>query len=133
MIKGLDHIGVAVKSIDGPMALYANLLGLNVQAVEEVAAMGVKVAKLSIPANEAVLEFVEPTSPTSAIAKFLEKKGEGIHHVCFRVERIEEVLERLKREGVPLVDEKPRIGAGGHKVAFLHPKGCAGVLIELSE
>lgn len=132
MIQGLDHIGVAVRSLEGSLVLYRDVLGFREMGEEEVPGMEVKVVKLSAP-DRVVIELLEATRPSSAIAKFLEKKGEGIHHICFRVQGIEEILKELKERGVPLVDEKPRLGAGGHKVAFLHPKGTSGVLIELSE
>ena len=125
----LDHIGIAVKSLDA--AKIYEMLGLSVQHVETVATQRVKTAFLSV--GDSNLELLEPTSPDSPIAKFIEKRGEGIHHICFRVENIEAHLERLKAEGYRLINEAPVPGAHGCRVAFLHPSAGNGVLIELSE
>ncbi len=125
----LDHIGIAVKSIDA--ANVYKSLGLTVDHVENVETQGVKTAFLS--AGEANLELLEPLSPESPIAKFIEKHGEGIHHICLRVENIEEHLRRLKAAGFRLIHEAPVPGAHGCRVAFLHPAAGNGVLIELSE
>ncbi|HYK03445.1 MAG TPA: methylmalonyl-CoA epimerase [Thermoanaerobaculia bacterium] len=125
----LDHIGIAVKSLDA--ARIYEVLGLAVQHVETVETQRVKTAFLSV--GDSNLELLEPTSPDSPIAKFIEKRGEGIHHLCFRVDNIEEHLERLEAEGYRLVNEAPVPGAHGCRVAFLHPSAGNGVLIELSE
>ena len=125
----LDHIGIAVRSIE--QAKIYQVLGLAVDHVEDVKTQGVKTAFLS--AGDANLELLEPLSPDSPVAKFIEKRGEGIHHICFRVDRIEDHLERLKREGYRLINEAPVPGAHGCRVAFLHPAAGNGVLIELSE
>ena len=125
----LDHIGIAVKSLDA--AKIYEVLGLAVQHVETVATQRVKTAFLSV--GDANLELLEPTAPDSPIAKFIEKRGEGIHHICLRVDDIEAHLERLKAAGYRLVDEAPVPGAHGCRVAFLHPSAGNGVLIELSE
>jgi methylmalonyl-CoA/ethylmalonyl-CoA epimerase len=125
----LDHIGIAVKSLDA--ARIYEVLGLSIQHVETVETQRVKTAFLSV--GDSNLELLEPTSPDSPIAKFIEKRGEGIHHLCFRVDNIEEHLERLKAEGYRLVNEAPVPGAHGCRVAFLHPSAGNGVLIELSE
>jgi methylmalonyl-CoA/ethylmalonyl-CoA epimerase len=125
----LDHIGIAVKSLDA--ARIYEVLGLAVQHVETVETQRVKTAFLSI--GDSNLELLEPTSPDSPIAKFIEKRGEGIHHLCFRVDNIEEHLERLKAAGYRLVNEAPVPGAHGCRVVFLHPSAGNGVLIELSE
>jgi methylmalonyl-CoA epimerase len=124
----LDHIGIAVKSIDA--GIY-KALGLTVDHVENVETQGVKTAFLSVGA--ANLELLEPLSPESTVAKFIEKRGEGIHHICLRVENIEEHLARLKTAGYRLINEAPVPGAHGCRVAFLHPSAGNGVLIELSE
>jgi methylmalonyl-CoA epimerase len=128
MIK-LDHIGIAVRSLDAAKIYQA--LGLSVEHTETVERQQVKTAFL--PAGDANLELLEPTSPDSPIAKFIEKRGEGVHHICLRVDNIEEHLERLKREGYRLINEAPVPGAHGCRVAFLHPSAGNGVLIELSE
>ena len=125
----LDHIGIAVKSLDAAKIYEA--LGMKVDHVETVATQGVKTAFLS--AGDANLELLEPLSPDSTVAKFIEKRGEGIHHICLRVDNIEEHLARLKAQGYRLINEAPVPGAHGCRVAFLHPAAGNGVLIELSE
>ncbi len=131
MIEKIDHIGIAVKSIKETSELLSNILGLKVAGEEIVEEQKVKVAFL--PLGDSELELLESTSPEGPIARFIEKKGEGIQHIAFRVNNIEEVLEKLKKEGVRLIDEKPRYGAGGAKIAFLHPKSTNGILVELCE
>ncbi|HYH07317.1 MAG TPA: methylmalonyl-CoA epimerase [Thermoanaerobaculia bacterium] len=130
MTTKLDHIGIAVRSLEAGTKIYRDL-GLDVQHVEEVATQRVKTAFLSV--GDSNLELLEPTSPDSPIARFIEKRGEGIHHICLRVENIEAHLERLKGEGYRLINEAPVPGAHGCRVAFLHPAAGNGVLIELSE
>ena len=131
MIEKIDHIGIAVKSVKETTKLLSNILGLKVAGEEIVEEQKVKVAFL--PLGDSELELLEPTSPKGPIARFIEKKGEGIQHIAFRVNNIEEVLEKLKKEGVRLIDEKPRYGAGGAKIAFIHPKSTNGILVELCE
>ncbi|AGK60536.1 methylmalonyl-CoA epimerase [Archaeoglobus sulfaticallidus PM70-1] len=126
----IDHIGIAVKNLDEAVELYKKL-GFEVKGIEEVEEQKVKVAML--PVGESKIELLEATSPESAIAKFIEKRGEGIHHIAINVEDIERALEKVKAEGLTLIDEKPRIGAGGKKVAFVHPKSTKGVLLEFVE
>ena len=125
----LDHIGIAVRSL-ASAKIYEDL-GLTIDHVETVETQRVKTAFLS--AGDSTLELLEPTSPDSPIAKFIEKRGEGIHHICFRVDDIEAHLERLKADGYRLVNESPVPGAHGCRVAFLHPSAGNGVLIELSQ
>jgi methylmalonyl-CoA/ethylmalonyl-CoA epimerase len=125
----LDHIGIAVKSLDAAR-IYEDL-GLSVAFVEEVPSQKVKTAFLSVGGSN--LELLEPTSPDSTVAKFIEKRGEGIHHICLRVENIEEQLAQLQAKGYRLINEHPVPGAHGCRVAFLHPAAGNGVLIELSE
>jgi methylmalonyl-CoA/ethylmalonyl-CoA epimerase len=125
----LDHIGIAVRSIEAAGIYRA--LGLDIDHVETVGSQGVKTAFLSV--GDSNLELLEPTSADSPVGKFLEKRGEGIHHICFRVDDIEEHLERLKKDGFRLINEAPVPGAHGCRVAFLHPAAGNGVLIELSE
>jgi methylmalonyl-CoA/ethylmalonyl-CoA epimerase len=129
MTTKLDHIGIAVKSLDA--ARIYESLGLRVEHTETVESQKVKTAFLSV--GDANLELLEPTSPDSPIAKFIEKRGEGIHHICLRVDDLESHLARLKAEGYRLVNEAPVPGAHGCRVAFLHPSAGNGVLIELSE
>ena len=130
-IKHIDHIGIAVKSIDQAKRFYSEILGLNIEGIENVADQKVNVAFLPITDSE--LELVESTHPDGPVAKYIEAKGEGIQHIAFRVENIEEALAELKQKGVRLIDEKPRKGAGGAKIAFIHPKETNGVLVEICE
>ena len=125
----LDHIGIAVKSLDAVRIYEA--LGLTIDHVETVETQKVKTAFLSV--GDSHLELLEPTGPDSTIAKFIEKRGEGIHHICLRVDDIEAHLETLKAEGYRLINETPVPGAHDCRVAFLHPAAGNGVLIELSE
>jgi len=130
-ILKVDHIGVAVKSIEEALKLYEGVLGLKLEEVETVEEQNVKVAFL--PVGDTEIELLESTSPDGPIAKYIERKGEGMQHVAFRVENIEEALKTLKAKGVRLIDETPRMGAGGAKIAFVHPKETFGVMIELCE
>ena len=125
----LDHIGIAVKSLDAAKIYEA--LGLSIEHVETVESQGVRTAFLA--AGDATIELLEPTGPQSTVAKFIEKRGEGIHHICFRVDDIEAHLARLQQQGYRLINETPVPGAHGCRVAFLHPAAGNGVLIELSE
>ena len=125
----LDHIGIAVRSLDAARVYEA--LGLTIGHVEVVESQKVKTAFLSV--GDSHLELLEPTGPDSTVAKFIEKRGEGIHHICLRVDDIETHLEKLKAEGYRLINEAPVPGAHGCRVAFLHPSAGNGVLIELSE
>jgi methylmalonyl-CoA/ethylmalonyl-CoA epimerase len=131
MIEKIDHIGIAVKSIKETSELLNKILELKVAGEEIVEEQKVKVAFL--PLGDSELELLESTSPEGPIARFIEKKGEGVQHIAFRVNNIEEVLGKLKKEGVRLIDEKSRYGAGGAKIAFLHPKSTNGILVELCE
>lgn len=129
-IGHLDHIGVAVRSLAETVAVY-ELLGLNVLKREHVPTEQVDVAFLDT--GECHLELLEPTSPDSAIAKFIDKRGPGIHHICLKVTGLPEILRRLDAAGVQLIDKAPRPGANNKRVAFVHPKATGGVLLELSE
>jgi methylmalonyl-CoA/ethylmalonyl-CoA epimerase len=128
-ILKIDHLGIAVKDLAEAVKSY-EALGFAVDATHEVPTERVRTAFL--PAGESHLELLEPTDPTSVIARFLEKRS-GLHHVCVLVEDIDAALAELKARGVPVLDETPRIGAGGCRVAFVHPRGAAGVLLELKE
>ncbi|HDG97221.1 MAG: methylmalonyl-CoA epimerase [Deltaproteobacteria bacterium] len=130
-IKHIDHIGIAVKSIDQAKKFYTEILGLKIEGIENVADQKVNVAFLPITDSE--LELVESTHPDGPVAKYIEARGEGIQHIAFRVEDIEQTLAELKEKGVRLIDEKPRKGAGGAKIAFIHPKETNGVLVEICE
>lgn len=127
----IDHIGIAVKSIDESLKFWEDTLGIKCHDVEEVAEQKVKTAFL--PVEDTEIELLEGTSEESPVAKFIAAKGEGIHHLAIRVDNLEEALAELKAKGVRLIDEKPRCGAGGAKIAFLHPKATGGILLELSE
>ena len=127
----LDHIGIAANSIEESIGLYRDLLGLEFGGIEEIADQKVKAAFLKVGGTN--IELLEPTSPDSPIAGFLEKKGGGIHHIAIRVVGIEALIDKLKAAGVRMIDEKPRIGAHNKKIAFIHPKSTNGVLVELCE
>ncbi len=129
-VKRISHVAVAVPSIDESAAKFLAALGLAPSNRELVASQKVEAAIL--PIGEAAIELIEPKG-NEGVAKFLEKRGPGLHHIAVEVEGIEGALEHLKANGVPLIDQAPRIGAHGHKVAFLHPKATGGVLIELVE
>lgn len=131
MVKKVDHIGIAVKSIDEALSLYTDVYGLELAGVEVVEDQKVKTAFL--PIGDSEIELLEATDPNSAIAKFIEKKGQGIQHIAFRVDDVEKALEEAKAKGIRLIDEKPRYGAGGAKIAFLHPKSTQGVLVEFCQ
>jgi methylmalonyl-CoA/ethylmalonyl-CoA epimerase len=125
----IDHLGIAVKSLEEAVKAYA-ALGFTVESTHAVPTEKVRAAFL--PVGESRLELLEPTDPSSVIARFLEKRS-GLHHVCVLVEDIEAALAELKTRGVPLIDQSPRPGAGGCRVAFLHPRAAGGVLLELKE
>ena len=127
----LDHIGIATASIDEASAFWREALGLEISESEEVAEQGVRVSML--PTGESRIELLEPTSNDSPIARFLSKRGPGIHHIALRVDNIRAALSRLSASGARLIDETPRIGAGGCLVAFIHPSATGGVLVELVE
>lgn len=131
MIQQIDHIAIAVQDIDKAARFYTEHLGLVVEGTEVVKEQKTKVAFIQV--GEVRLELVQPTQDDSPVAKFLEKKGQGIHHIAVRTADIEAALEKLASEGVRLVDQKPRIGAHGAKIAFVHPKASGGVLMELCQ
>jgi lactoylglutathione lyase/methylmalonyl-CoA/ethylmalonyl-CoA epimerase len=131
MLEKIDHLGVAVKSIEQALEFYQKTLGIEPTGVEEVPSQKVKVAFL--PVGESNIELLEPTSEDSAIAKHIEKRGEGIAHLAFKVDDIEAALSTLKEKGVRLINETPQPGAHGAKIAFIHPKSTNGILIELCE
>ncbi|HPV14339.1 MAG TPA: methylmalonyl-CoA epimerase [Candidatus Cloacimonadota bacterium] len=128
MIKKVSHIGIAVKDLDAGIALYEKL-GLTLEGVEEVPSQKVKVA--FFPVGDTRIELVAPTSEDSPVAKFIEKKGEGVQHIAFAVEDLEAALKETEEKGINLIDKTPRPGAHKADIAFLHPKSTLGVLIEL--
>jgi len=127
----VDHIGIAVTALDDILKFYQDALGLHLHEIEEVPEQKVRVAMF--PVGETNLEFLEPTAPDSPVAKFIEKKGQGIHHIAIGVEDIDRVLAELKARGARLINETPVIGAGGKRIAFVHPASTAGILLELSQ
>ena len=127
----ISHLGIAVKSIEDSLKLYTDVFGLELAGTEVVPEQKVKVAFL--PVGESRIELLEATEPDSPVAKFIENKGEGIQHIAFQVADVEKAIEAAKELGMRMIDEKPRKGAGGARIAFLHPKGTYGVLIELCE
>lgn len=130
-VTGIHHIAIAVRNIDEALKIYRDVLGLEVEGIQEVPEQGVRVAFL--PVGETHIELVQPLSAEGGVARFLEKRGEGLHHVCLKVRDIEGALKELSQAGVKLIDENPRIGAHGHRMAFIHPKALHGVLLELYE
>ncbi len=125
----IAHLGVAVESIDAALAFYRDVLGLAPGHPE--VADGARI--VSLPFGESEVELLEPLTPDGPIAKFLARRGPGIHHVCYRVPDLDAALAACREAGYRLVDEVPRTGAGGHRIAFVHPKATAGILIELTE
>lgn len=131
MIMKLDHIGIAVRSIDEALEFYSSSLGLQSRGRETVEDQAVQVAMLAV--GDSQLELLEPTNGDSPVGRFIAKRGEGIHHICLEVENLEAVLAQLRASNIRLIDESPRCGAEGRKIAFLHPSSGHGVLIELVE
>ncbi|MEW6259092.1 MAG: methylmalonyl-CoA epimerase [Thermodesulfobacteriota bacterium] len=130
-ILKIDHLGIAVSSIDSRKNFWTDVLGLEFAGTETVAEQ--KVTTAFLPVGESEVELLESTSPDGPVAKYIEKRGEGMQHIAFRVENIEEALQELKDKGIQLIDQTPRMGAGGAKIAFLHPKATGGILVELCE
>lgn len=131
MIKKIDHIGIAVHSIEKSLVFYTEVLNLPLLAIEEVDSENVRVAFLQ--AGDTKLELLEPTNSESAIYKYLEKRGEGIHHIALGVESIEKRIEEMKEKGIRMINDVPKVGAGGADVAFMHPKSTGGILYEFCE
>jgi methylmalonyl-CoA epimerase len=130
-LKNIDHIGIAVSSLHESLSFWETSLGMELHGIEEVTEQHVRTAFL--PIGDTEIELLEPTSPESSVAKFIEKRGEGLHHMAIRVDNIEAALADLKAKGIQLIDETPRNGAGGARIAFVHPKATHGVLLELCE
>ena len=131
MLKKINHIGIAVTSLDEALPFYRDNLGMALQGIEEVAEQKVKVAMLQI--GESKIELLEPTDPDSPVARFLEKNGPGIHHLAYEVDDIVQAIARLEKEGARMIDRTPRHGAHGTRIAFVHPKSSGGVLTELCQ
>ena len=130
-MKGLDHVAILVSDLDAAVKLYRDVYGLELAEIEEVPSEKVRVAIFGH--GHGRIELLAPLTPDSPMARTLEKRGEGLHHVCLEVPDIEKAMAALKAQGAPLLDEKPRAGAGGARVAFVHPKGSRGVLVELRQ
>ena len=130
-IKHIDHIGIAVKEIEQAGKFYTDILGLKIEDIENVAEQKVNVA--FIPITDSEVELLESTEPDGPVAKYINARGEGVQHIAFRVEDIDKALEELKERGVRLIDQAPRKGAGGARIAFIHPKETNGVLVEICE
>lgn len=130
-MEKVDHIGIAVRNIEDSLPYYTETLGLKLIHIEEVLSEQVRVA--FIDSGNVKLELLQPMDETSAVHSFIEKKGEGIHHVAFGVTNIQQRLDELKEKGVRLIQETPKVGAGGAQVAFIHPKSSGGVLYELCD
>ncbi len=131
MIEAVDHVGIAVKDLDEAIRVYRDVLGFKLEGVHTINERMLKIAFFSL--GESRVELLQPLSPDSTVAKFLEMRGEGIQHLAVKVQNVEATLEEFKRKGVVLIDEKPRTGALGNKMAFVHPKSTRGVLLELVE
>ena len=130
-VKSLNHIGIAVKSLDDQKSFYGETLGAEFEGVEDVPSQKVKVAFYKL--NDVRLELLEPTDPESPIAKFIDKRGEGLHHMAFTVDDLQARIDELKAEGLRMIDETPRPGAHHMQIAFIHPKSSGGVLTELCQ
>jgi methylmalonyl-CoA/ethylmalonyl-CoA epimerase len=130
-ILKIDHLGVAVNSIEEGKNFWSEVLGLEFEGAETVAEQKVNTA--FFPVGESEVELLESTAPDGPVAKFIEKRGQGFQHIAFRVANIDEALEELKAKNIQLIDQQPRVGAGGARIAFLHPKATGGILVELCE
>jgi methylmalonyl-CoA epimerase len=130
-LKNIDHIGIAVSNLQESLSFWETSLGIELHGIEEVAEQNVRTAFL--PVGDTEIELLEPTSADSSVARFIEKHGEGLHHIAIRVDDIEAALAEMKAKGIQLIDEKPRNGASGARIAFVHPKATHGVLLELCE
>ena len=131
MYRRLTHVGIAVRNLGNSTKVFSRLFDMRVAHTEEVSDQKVKATLFTI--GEGGIELLEPTSPDSPVAKFIEKRGEGVHHLSFEVDDIDAEIDRLKRAGFQMIDEKPRAGADGYRIAFLHPKSTDGVLVEISQ
>jgi len=127
----IDHLGIAVRSLETSLKFYRDTLGLKVEGLEEVPAEGVRIAFL--PVGQSRVELLEPLGPDTAVGRFLDRRGEGIHHLCLRVADIDATLAAMRGKGAEIIEPAPRIGAGGRRIAFIHPRSTGGVLLELVE
>lgn len=130
-IKHIDHIGIAVRSISEAGRFYTDILGLDIEETEEIPEQKVRVG--FIPITDSEVELLESTEPDGPVARYIDARGEGVQHIAFRVEDLDEALKELKEKGVRMIDQEPRKGAGGARIAFIHPKETGGILVELCE
>ena len=133
MLKQIDHIAVVVQDMEAALKVYRDALGLPLARVEDVPAEAVKVAFLPMPEGDGEVELVQPTDEESGIARFLAKRGQGIHHICFRVDDIQAAMDHVVANGLQVIEDEPRVGSQGQRYVFIHPKSAHGVLIELYE
>jgi methylmalonyl-CoA/ethylmalonyl-CoA epimerase len=131
--KRIDHIAIVVQDLDAALNVYRDAIGLPLERVEEVPAEKVKVAFLPLPEGDGEVELVQPTADDTGIARFLAKRGEGMHHICFEVDDIQTAMTQMAARGLQILEEKPRMGSQGQKYVFIHPRTAHGVLIELYE
>ena len=129
MITRIDHVAILLPELSSGTDFWVDALGLTLEQIEEAPEQRVRIAML--PVGESSVELISPTDETSGVARYLQKRGPGLHHICLEVSDIEAMLARLKNNDIPLIDEEPRIGKDGKKLAFIHPKGTGGVLVEL--
>jgi methylmalonyl-CoA/ethylmalonyl-CoA epimerase len=129
----IDHIAIVVQDLDAALGVYHNVLGLPLERVEELPAEKVKVAFLPLPKGDGEVELVQPTTDDTGIARYLAKRGEGMHHICLEVDDIQAAMSKMSASGMQVLEEEPRVGSQGQKYVFIHPKTAHGVLIELYE
>ena len=131
MTQSIDHVAIVVEDIEKALSVYRDALGLPLERLEEVSAEGVKVAFLPFPQGGGEIELVQPTRNDTGVAKYLAKRGEGIHHICVTVDNIELAMRDMAAKGLQILEDEPRVGSKGQKYVFIHPKSAHGVLIEL--
>ena len=131
MTQSIDHVAIVVEDIEKALSVYRDALGLPLERLEEVPAEGVKVAFLPFPQGGGEIELVQPTRSDTGVAKYLAKRGEGIHHICVTVDNIEQAMRDMAAKGLQILEDEPRVGSKGQKYVFIHPKSAHGVLIEL--
>lgn len=131
MITRINHVAILLPELAEGTSFWVDALGLQVEKIEEIPEQQVKIALLSV--GDSHIELLEPTDDSSGVASYLQKRGPGLHHICLEVDDIEETMARLKEANIPLIDEKPKTGKDGKRLAFIHPKGTGGVLVELYE
>jgi methylmalonyl-CoA/ethylmalonyl-CoA epimerase len=133
MTLNIDHVAIVVHDLEAALAVYRDALGLPVEEIEDVPTEAVKVAFLPLPQGEAEIELIQPTTEDSGVARYLAKRGEGIHHICLTVDDIEQSMAAMAAKGLQILEETPRVGSNGQKYVFIHPKSAHGVLVELYE